>query len=108
MLSDNIPRRITGRENLLAVLQEHLVRDTRVAAADRDVFLHRLPQQLPRIVTSLSAVYGSGPEIWDVVARAVLTAWDAYAERPADLRDPGTITARGRAACRQRRPSRAD
>ena len=87
MLSDNIPRRITGRENLLAVLQEHLVRDTRVAAADRDVFLHRLPQQLPRIVTSLSAVYGSGPEIWDVVARAVLTAWDAYAERPADLRD---------------------
>lgn len=87
MLSDNIPRRITGRENLLAVLQEHLVRDTRVAAADRDVFLRRLPQQLPRIVTSLSAVYGSGPEIWDVVARAVLTAWDAYAERPADLRD---------------------
>lgn len=87
MLSDNIPRRITGRENLLAVLQEHLVRDTRVAAADRHVFLHRLPQQLPRIVTSLSAVYGSGPEIWDVVARAVLTAWDAYAERPADLRD---------------------
>ena len=87
MLSDNIPHRITGRENLLAVLQEHLVRDTRVAAADRDVFLHRLPQQLPRIVTSLSAVYGSGPEIWDVVARAVLTAWDAYAERPADLRD---------------------
>ncbi|RLP60078.1 amylosucrase [Kocuria rhizophila] len=72
---------------MLAVLQEHLVRDTRVAAADRDVFLHRLPQQLPRIVTSLSAVYGSGPEIWDVVARAVLTAWDAYAERPADLRD---------------------
>ena len=87
MLTDNIPHRITGRENLLAVLQEHLVRDTRVAAADRDVFLHRLPQQLPRIVTSLSAVYGSGPEIWDVVARAVLTAWDAYAERPADLRD---------------------
>ena len=87
MLSDNIPRRITGRENLLAVLQEHLVRDTRVATADRDVFLRRLPQQLPRIVTSLSAVYGSGPEIWDVVARAVLTAWDAYAERPADLRD---------------------
>lgn len=87
MLSDNIPHRITGRENLLAVLQEHLVRDTRVAAADRHVFLHRLPQQLPRIVTSLSAVYGSGPEIWDVVARAVLTAWDAYAERPADLRD---------------------
>ena len=87
MLTDNIPRRITGRENLLAVLQEHLVRDTRVAAADRHVFLHRLPQQLPRIVTSLSAVYGSGPEIWDVVARAVLTAWDAYAERPADLRD---------------------
>ena len=87
MLSDNIPRRITGRENLLAVLQEHLVRDTRGAAADRHVFLHRLPQQLPRIVTSLSAVYGSGPEIWDVVARAVLTAWDAYAERPADLRD---------------------
>ena len=63
------------------------MRDTRVAAADRHVFLHRLPQQLPRIVTSLSAVYGSGPEIWDVVARAVLTAWDAYAERPADLRD---------------------
>ena len=87
MLTDNIPHRITGRENLLAVLQEHLVRDTRVAAADRDVFLHRLPQQLPRIVTSLSAVYGSGPEIWVVVARAVLTAWDAYAERPADLRD---------------------
>lgn len=87
MLTDNIPHRITGRENLLAVLQEHLVRDTRVAAADRHVFLHRLPQQLPRIVTSLSAVYGSGPEIWDVVARAVLTAWDAYAERPADLRD---------------------
>ncbi|KUP26814.1 alpha-amylase family protein [Kocuria rhizophila] len=87
MLTDNIPHRITGRENLLAVLQEHLVRDTRVAAADRDVFLRRLPQQLPRIVTSLSAVYGSGPEIWDVVARAVLTAWDAYAERPADLRD---------------------
>ena len=87
MLTDNIPHRITGRENLLAVLQEHLARDTRVAAADRDVFLHRLPQQLPRIVTSLSAVYGSGPEIWDVVARAVLTAWDAYAERPADLRD---------------------
>lgn len=87
MLSDNIPHRITGREDLLAALQEHLVRDTRVAAADRDVFLHRLPQQLPRIVTSLSAVYGSGPEIWDVVARAVLTAWDAYAERPADLRD---------------------
>ena len=44
MLTDNIPHRITGRENLLAVLQEHLVRDTRVAAADRDVFLHRLPQ----------------------------------------------------------------
>ena len=87
MLTDNIPHRITGRENLLAVLQEHLVRDTRVATADRDVFLRRLPQQLPRIVTSLSAVYGSGPEIWDVVARAVLTAWDAYAERPADLRD---------------------
>ena len=87
MLSDNTPHRITGREDLLAALQEHLVRDTRVAAADRDVFLHRLPQQLPRIVTSLSAVYGSGPEIWDVVARAVLTAWDAYAERPADLRD---------------------
>lgn len=87
MLTDNIPHRITGRENLLAVLQEHLARDTRVAAADRDVFLRRLPQQLPRIVTSLSAVYGSGPEIWDVVARAVLTAWDAYAERPADLRD---------------------
>ena len=87
MLTDNIPHRITGREDLLAALQEHLVRDTRVAAADRDVFLHRLPQQLPRIVTSLSAVYGSGPEIWDVVARAVLTAWDAYAERPADLRD---------------------
>lgn len=87
MLSDNIPHRITGREDLLAALQEHLVRDTRVAAADRGVFLDRLPQQLPRIVTSLSAVYGSGPEIWDVVARAVLTAWDAYAERPADLRD---------------------
>lgn len=88
MLSEpSIPRDTTDREHVLESVREHLVRDTSATPQERAVFLDRLGRQLDRLITSLHAVYGPGPGIWDTVTRAVLTAWEAYVQRPRDLKD---------------------
>lgn len=88
MLSEpSIPRDTTDREYVLESVREHLALDTRATPEERTVFLDRLTRQLDRLITSLHAVYGPGPGIWDTVTRAVLTAWEAHVQRPRDLKD---------------------
>ncbi|MBS6030293.1 alpha-amylase family protein [Kocuria salsicia] len=84
---NSIPQGLDGQEQVLQFVREHLLRDTRVDPEDRAVFTGRLTTHVHRLVTSLYAVYGSGPGFWDTVAQAVLTAWEAFVARPRDLKD---------------------
>ncbi|MDO4917923.1 alpha-amylase family protein [Kocuria sp.] len=84
---DAIPHRITGRDELLDAVREQLLRDTRVDPRDREVFTGRLTRHVDHLITSLYAVYGSDEDFWDTVARAVDTAWEAYVQRPRELRE---------------------
>lgn len=84
---DVIPHRISGEDQLLEFVRRRLAGDGRVDARQRASFTRRLREQLRPLAASLTAVYGRRPDFWGITAAAVLTAWEAFVERPRDLQE---------------------
>lgn len=77
---------VTSLDELIGAMRWRLTQDDHVSAADREVFLRRLSSHAEQLENGLGAVYGQRSDFWDLVAASVLTAWDSYAQRPADLK----------------------
>lgn len=76
----------------MTLLQERcaaLLRRQAAHAADetlRAPFERRLTRHLPQLVNELLPVYGQRADFLEVIGQLVLTAWEAWSQRPADLR----------------------
>lgn len=81
------PRQVSGEDQLLELVERRLTRDARVSARQRGDFTRRLRRQIKPLLASMTAVYGRHPDLWDITLSAVLTAWEAFVERPRDLQD---------------------